>query len=228
MVEATSATKDRVAGGHERLALVGEHRVHGVAGLVGEGEDGVERIVVVEQQVRSDAVHAGTVGAAAFALVFVDVDPPAGDELPVLGHVVLAERGDRGDEEVADGGVRVGALRFVDRDEAVVEVVVLEAEQLLAQLEVALERSGAGADGVDQRLHHGGRNGVAVERGVERGRVVPGLGGEPAALQNAVVDGGVGIGLGGVGGEMGGEGGGAVGLLVGRWRGSAGRAPGRP
>ena len=84
--------EDRVVGGDEGLVLVRQHGVHRMAGLVRQRERGVERVVVVHQQVRADAVHAGVVGAAALAFVLVDVDPAAGDEALVAARVLLAER----------------------------------------------------------------------------------------------------------------------------------------
>ena len=72
-------------------------------------------------------------------------------------------------------------------------MVGLQPEQLLAQPQVALQRRGARARGLDQRLDHLARHRVAVERGVERGRKVARLRDEPVALQHAVVQRGIGV-----------------------------------
>ena len=98
--------------------------------------------------------------------------------------------------------------------EGVVEVVARQAEQLLAQARVALERRRAGARRVDQRLDDGARDRVAVERGVERGLEVARLGEEPVALQRAVVDRGVGVRGRAVGAEVRGRGLAALGLVA--------------
>src|SRR5213078_5030181 len=56
---------------------------------------------------------------------------------------------------------------------------------------IALERRRPGARRVDQRVDNGARDGVAVERGVERAVEVARTRLEPVALQGRVVDRGI-------------------------------------
>ena len=73
-------------------------------------------------------------------------------------------------------------------------MVAVQAEQFLAQLDVALQRRCALTHGIDQVRHHGSRNRIAIQRSIERAGEIAGLGAEPVVLQYAVVDGGVGVG----------------------------------
>ncbi len=194
--------KDGVVGRHEGLAVVGQRGVHGMAGLVREGEDRVEGVVVVQQQVGADPVDTRAIGAAALAVVLVHIDPAAGNKLPVFRHIVVAQRRHRRDDEVLRSVVGIDLLAFEDRNLPVVEVVGLQPQQLLAQLEVTLQRCSALARGLDQVRDHGGRNVVAVKGGVQGGRVIAGLRREPAALEHTVVDRRIGVGGGGIGLEI--------------------------
>ncbi|MDV7402345.1 hypothetical protein RZS08_63575, partial [Arthrospira platensis SPKY1] len=63
--------------------------------LVGEGEHRVQRVVVVEQLERADAVDPRAVGPGDLALGLVDVDPAAGDEAAVAREVVSPQRRQR-------------------------------------------------------------------------------------------------------------------------------------
>ena len=84
--------EDRVRRVDERLVRVRQERVHRVPHLVRQREHRVERVVVVEQHVRVDAVHRRRVGAAPLAGILVDVDPVAEQRVAQLPLVVGAER----------------------------------------------------------------------------------------------------------------------------------------
>ncbi len=90
--------EDRVVRVHERLPLLREHRVHRVAHLVRQREHVVERVGPVQEHVGMHAVDGGRVGAAALAVVFVDVDPALVEAAPHARLVVGAERLDRLDD----------------------------------------------------------------------------------------------------------------------------------
>ena len=119
--------EDRVARVDERLRLVRQHGVHRVAELVREREHRVERVVVVHQHVRVGAVDRRRVGAAALALVLVDVDPALGEGAPHARLVLGAERRHRLHDPVEH--IVVGVLDVVvdERHERVEDVVVRQA-----------------------------------------------------------------------------------------------------
>ncbi len=73
----------------EGLMGVREERVHRVPHLVRQREDGIQRVVVVQQHVRVHTVHRCGIGAAPLARVLVDVDPLAGQTLAHLPLVLL-------------------------------------------------------------------------------------------------------------------------------------------
>ena len=191
--------EDRVVGGDKRLRLVREHGVHRVARFVREGEYRVERVVVIQQQIRTDAVNARVVGATALAFVLIDVDTSAGNEFPVFRAVVRTERRDRRDHELLRCFVRISLFVLVDRHEPVVKMIGFQPEQAFAELGVALQRRGAGTHCCDQRLDDRRWYRIAIERAAERSWVVTCLGGEPVTLHHTVVNRGVGVGGGRVG-----------------------------
>ncbi len=185
--------EDRVVGVDERLRLVREQGVDGVAHLVRHREHGVEGVVVVHQHVRVCAVHRGGVRAAPLALVLVDVDPAAGERLAHPALVVLAERRHGLRDPVDDLVVRVLPVVVDQRHEGIEDVVLVESEHALPERVVAPERFDAGPRLADQVLHHGGRDVVAEERRIERRRIPAGPRVEPLALHHAVVERGVGV-----------------------------------
>ena len=113
-----------------------------------------------------------------------------------LPLVVGAERLHRLDNLVEDFGVLVLPIEVDERHELVVGVVGLEAEHPLAQPVIAPQRLGAGLRGRHQILDDRRRNVVAVKRRLERALELARLRDEPVALQHAVVDGGVRVGIG--------------------------------
>ena len=190
--------EDRVARVHERLRRVRQQRVHRVAHLVRQREDGVEGVVVIEEHVRVGAVHRRRVGAAPLALVLVDVNPPARKGLPHALLVLGAERGHRVHHPVLHLLVLVVRLVLDQRHERVEHVVVGEAQRALAQLVIAAKGPHAGLGLVNEVLDDARGNGVAEERRIERGGVAARARLKPIALHHAVVHGGVGVDVGDV------------------------------
>ena len=167
--------------------------MHRVPHLVRQREHRVERVVVVQQHVRVDAVHRRRVRAAALARVLVDVDPVADQHVAHLPLIVGAERRDRRRQPFQHVARTDTCGRSRRAESSCRSCDSVEAEHALAQPVIAPQRLGARLGRLDQVLDDRGRNVVAVQRRVERRRVAARLRMEPVALQHAVVERRVGV-----------------------------------
>lgn len=179
--------EDGVVGVHEWLALVRQHRVHGVSHLVREREGGIECVVVVHEHVRVDAVHRRRVGTRALAVVLVDVHPAAFEAGGKALLVLPAERRDGCHDPLHHLLIRVVLGEVHQRDRPVVQVIRVEPERAAPQLLVPLVGRDVGARRGDQVLDDGNGDVVAVESGLERRCVAARTRLVPVALQDAVV-----------------------------------------
>ena len=176
---------------------VRQQRVHRMAHLVRQREHRVERVVVVQQHVRMDAVHRRRVRAAALAGVLVDVDPVAEQHAPQFVSIRLA-RAARPTPAATRARSRTGTSRRNRRAGSSCRSCgrCSRPSTRLAQPVIAAQRLGAGLRRLDQVLDHRRRNVVAVQRRVERGRIAARLRVKPVALQHAVVQRRVGVDVG--------------------------------
>ena len=179
--------ENRVRRVHERLVRVRQQRVHRMPHLVGEGEHRVQRIVVVQQHVRMDAVHRRRVGAAALSRILVHINPVAEQHVAQLRAVLLAERRHRRRQPVQHVLVRILAIEVDERNRRVVGVVRREPEHAFAQPVIPAQRLGARLGRFDQVLDDRRRNVVAVQRGLERRPVAARLRVKPVALHDGVI-----------------------------------------
>ena len=166
----------RIAG---RLRVVREPGLHRVAHLMAERRDLVERALVVEKDQGRHAMAVCRIGTAHLARRLEDIDP-AGGHAPLHGRdVVVSQRSERLVHEVAGLLERVAALGSLDDGHIDIPVAqVVDAEDALPELHVAVHRLGMGMDRVDEgavdRYRHLGRH----ERRLERALVVAGIGEE--------------------------------------------------
>ena len=172
--------------------------MHGVAGLMSEGVDVREDVVlVVHEDVRGKAVGAGGEGAGAFVLVLVAVAPALGAKAGgESGGVLGAERGE-GLEDGVDGLVE-GGVDFQLGDHGGVGVVLVnfvELEDAAAELEITEEGRKVCADGADEIVIDGRRDIVAKEGGVAGGGIMAGARGEDIAANGVGEGGGEGVGV---------------------------------
>mmetsp|Transcript_6014 Transcript_6014/g.23952 ORF Transcript_6014/g.23952 Transcript_6014/m.23952 type:complete len:557 (-) Transcript_6014:1630-3300(-) len=151
--------EQRIAGGFVGLGAVGDGRVHRMPPLMGEGADRLEIALVVQEHEGRHAVDAVLVGATALAgrwQCMHGVGPQRGLEQRL---VVLAQRLGRLQRQRRRVIERVG-LGLCDQGRVdVVVVQVRQAQHLLAQLEVAVQRGQSAAHLGHQRavdrLGHG-------------------------------------------------------------------------
>ena len=127
------------------------------------------------------------VGAGALALVRQQIDPPLLERALNRRLVLGAERRDRLEDQLLRLLRRVFELHRADeRRVEVVVVELVEAQDLLAQLQVAVKGRQVAVHAVDQARVDRHRDVRAVERHLERGRVLPRLGEEQHLLRFAV------------------------------------------
>ena len=193
-VEATSATKDHIVGGVHRLVQAAVVAVQGVAHLVGDGEHGVQRVLLVQEYIGVGPGVAGGVGPGALAPVFVHVDPALVKALFQKRRVVLPQHG-QGLQHgllclvVGDLHRRVPHHRGVD----VVHVQLLHAQQLFPQGDIAVHLVQVPVHGLDEIVVHALRHLGAVQGGGQGGGITPRLGKEAEGLELRVQGGGHGV-----------------------------------
>ncbi len=179
--------ENRVAGIDERLVRMREARVHRMPHLVRQREDGVERVVVIEQHVGMHAVDGRRVRPASLSRIFVHVDPLTRQHLANRLLVRGAQRRHRRRQPLEHIVVRVFPIEVDQRKRGVVRVVGVESEHALAQPVVPAQRLGAGLRRLDEVLDDRGWNVVAVQRRLERRRISAGSRVKPIALKHGVV-----------------------------------------
>ena len=187
-VDATSATKIGIAGQRIRLRLVREVALHRVAQLVGQRADVGVLAVVVDQHVRVDVVRAAVrIGARALAVVRQQVDPALVERALDHRRVVRPERRDGAEHVLLRLLGRVFELhRRHERRVEIVVVQLVDAHHPLAKLQVAVERRQVPVHAVDEARVDRHRNVRAVERRLERRRILPRLRVEQHLLHFAV------------------------------------------
>ena len=186
--------EDHIVACADGLRLLAVIAVQGVAHLVGDGEHGVERVLVVQKHIGVRAGIAGGVCAAALAAVFVHVYPAAVKALSEKRGIVLAqhlERVEHGFLCVFEAYLRrrVGYNGGV----YVVHMKLVNAQKLFAHGDIAVHLVHVGVNGVDEIHVHALRNLCPVERGGQRGGVLPRLGEEPELSKLRVKGGGKGV-----------------------------------
>ena len=171
----------------------GQVAVDGVAVLVGQGRQVVQRVLVVHLHVGMAAVDAGAEGAAVLVAAGIDVDPAVARIGPLLqqGHVLGAQgRQGRGQDL---HGPQVGHvhLRGLDHGHVqVVEVQLVQTQHLAPQFDVAVQGLEVGVDGGDQVVVHRDGDVVLVQVRLQRGVVAAGAGVEDVQFELSGEDGG--------------------------------------
>ena len=140
----------------------------GVAHLVHEREHIVERALEVEQHIGMHA-RACRIRARALALVLVNVDPAVFKALADEREIILAERRERLERDLLRLLKRELHLHALDdRHIQVVHMQLVHAEQLFAQLDIAVHGTEGAVHRVDQIAVDLGRDLGAVECRIER------------------------------------------------------------
>ena len=206
MVEQVAHEQGLVAGGGDlgyeddvvRIArgLVGAAQVgvDAVAHLVHEGEDVIELALEVHENDGVHAVAARAVGTAALARGLVDVNPALAQALAHDVQVVLAQGGQRLEDELA--GLLVAEVHVDAGHHGHVEVVeaqLVEAQHAFAQGRVLVQRCRVGVHCLDELGVHLHRHLVGVESRLERRAVAAGVCEELQLLHLVGHDGGRGV-----------------------------------
>ena len=131
--------------------LAGAPAVHGMAHLVGQGGNTVQRAAEVQQDIGVGVIAAAGVSAAALAAVGINVDPTLVVGFLHVLLVVLAQGSNGFQHHLLGGLVGVGLLQVTDqRGIDVIEMQLVDAQHLFAQADVAVHGGHVLADGGDQ------------------------------------------------------------------------------
>ena len=134
----------------------------GVAHLMRQRGDAVQRAAEVQQDIGVGVIAAAGVRTAALAAVGVNIDPALGKRLADGFGVILAQGSNSLQHHFLRGFVGVALIQIADqRGVDIVEMQLLHAQHLLAQADVAVHRG--------HMLAHGG-NQIVVDLG---GNVLP-------------------------------------------------------
>ena len=171
------------------LMLVGQIGVQGVTHLVGQSKLAVQCAGIVQQHVGMDGGASG-ISTAALALILVNVDPAVVKALLQNGPVVLAQRS----QGIVDSLLRllIGDMLVNAGQEwgvNVIEMQFFNAQQLLAQADIAVHTGKLLVNRFDQVVVNRHRHIGAVQRGFQRGAVFSGIGEEFQLLILAVQNG---------------------------------------
>ena len=193
IVEATSATKivglaftNGWPSADNMLCMQWAH-------FVSDREHIVQCLGIVQQQEGVNPVHTGGIGALRLAFGFIHINPPVGKRGPHLFLVILAERLYRLNNPVDDIIIFIGLVEINQRDTAVIQMVGFKSQGLLTDTQVAMDRLGSLAHCLNQALVNINRDIVAGKRSLKTGAVIPSLSHGPVALQDSIVNGGIGI-----------------------------------
>ena len=134
-----------------RLMLAGAPAVHGVAHLVGQGGNTVQRTAEVQQDIGVGVIAAAGVSTAALATVGINIDPALVVGFLHVLLVVLAQGGNGFQHHLLGGLVGVGLLQVADqRSVDIVEMQLVHAQHLFAQADVTVHGGHVLADSGNQ------------------------------------------------------------------------------
>ena len=124
----------------ERLSFARIEGVHGVTHLMNNRKDILQRIRVVQQNIRLAVVGAEAVSAAGFALIFVNINPAFLGAFLNLREVFCSERSKTFLHHRKCLFIRNISLRKLNKGHInIVHLEFIHAENLLAKLRIAVE-----------------------------------------------------------------------------------------